>query len=360
MLRGRHCLPKQLSSRELDLVSKGHNVNNGFIDSKVHFLRVEGLASEFELLGTSILAHLSALPGLFSRKGPIGIAPTIQGFGLLFGKPKKMSGYSNAWIGKAFEYAVADLFNRQSEPYYTLIRQGIQSALATRVSPRVGKVSLDIDRLSCIRVARDSADAEDLVEAFGRFRVLWDARRNIENIARMYPGLETKVDVIFCEREAESARRFAVLASLKVNREAFLLDKVRQDFLNFPLDLGITVETPRYTGVRVYKELEVPVVHLPMDVTSGVRAWGLATEIVKTALLEGKKGPILKFFKMFFKLDTPENFWVEFLADRPQVELRYVIQEIRQTLHQTPGERVTLVPTLLGAEEDAVLDLVIP
>ena len=333
-------------------------MNNGVVDSEVHFLRVEGLASEFELLGTSILAHLSALPGLFSKEDLVGIAPTIQRLGLLFSKPRKMTGYTNAWIGKAFEYAVADLFNHQSEPHYSLIRQGIERTLETRVSPRVGKVSLDIDRLSCIRVAKESADAEDLVEAFGRFRVLWDARRNIENTARMYPGLETKVDVIFCEREAESARRFAVLASLKVNREAFLLDKVRQDFLNFPLDLGITVETPRYTSVRVYKELGVPVVHLPMDVASGVHVWGMATEIVRQALIEGERNRLLQHFRRFFRQGTPENYWVEFLADRLQIDREYVVQEIRQTLHQMPGERIVTLPVILGAEEDAVLDLV--
>ena len=333
-------------------------MNNGVVDSEVHFLRVEGLASEFELLGTSILAHLSALPGLFSKGDLVGIAPTIQGLGLLFSKPRKMAGFSNAWIGKAFEYAVADLFNHQSEPHYSLIRQGIERTLETRVSPRVGKVSLDIDRLSCIRVAKGYADAEDLVDAFGRFRVLWDARRNIENAARMFPGLETKVDVIFCEREAEPARRFAVLASLKVNRTAFLKGSVRQDFLNFPLDLGITTETPRFRGVRFDEDLGVPVVHLPMDVASGVHVWEMATEIVKQALIEGEKNAILRYFRKFFGLNTFGNYWVEFLANRVQVETGYVVEEICQTLHQTPGERIVTVPVILGAEEDAVLDLV--
>ena len=46
------------------------------------------------------------------------------------------------------------------------------------------------------------------------------------------------------------------------------------------------------------------------------------------------------------------------LADRLQVELQYVIQDICQTLRQTPGERIVTVPVILGAEEDAVLDLV--
>ena len=114
-------------------------MDNGFVDSRVHFLRVERLASEFEVLGTSILAHLMALPGLFSKKDGVTISPTIQGLGLLFSKPRKMAGFSNAWIGKAFEYAVADLFNHQSEPYYSLIRQGIERALEMRVVPQCGE-----------------------------------------------------------------------------------------------------------------------------------------------------------------------------------------------------------------------------
>ena len=334
-------------------------MDNGFVDSRVHFLRVEGLASEFEVLGTSILAHLTALPGLFSKGDLVGIAPTIQGLGLLFSKPRKMAGFSNAWIGKAFEYAVADLFNHQSEPYYSLIRQGIERALEMRVSLNVEKVRLDIDRLSCVRVAWDSADAEDLVRVFGRFKTLEDARRSIYGAANKFLGLEYKIDVIFCDREAEIDRQqFVVLASLKVNRTAFLQDKVRQDFLTYPLDLGITAETPRYKGVRVYEELGVPVVHLPMEVASGVYVWGMATEIVKQALIEGNKNALLWYFKKLFKRNTPENYWVEFLADRLQVELAYVVQEIRQTLRQTPGERIVTVPVILGAEEDAVLDLV--
>ena len=336
-------------------------MDNGFVDSRVHFLRVEGLASEFEVLGTSILARLSALPGLFSPKDSIGIAPTIQGFGFLFSKPKKMDGFSYKWVGKAFEYAVADLFNHQSEPYYSLIRQGIENALKTLVSPKVGKVSLDIDRLSCIRVAKESADTEDLVRAFGGFRLLQNASLTIGYTATKWPGLEDKVDVIFCEKDIEPVYRFAILANLKSNREAFSQDdKVHRDFVTYPLDLGITVETPKYKGVSIYQALRVPVVHLPVEVSSGVHVWGMATEIVKQALIEGEKNALLWFFKKFFKQNTPENYWVEFLAERLQVELQYVIQDIRQTLRQTLGERIVTVPVILGAKEDAVLELVTP
>lgn len=336
-------------------------MNNGIVDTKVHLLRAGNLTSDnrFELLGTSILAHLSALPGLFSKSDAARVSPTLQGLGLLYGQRRKMTGYSNAWIGKAFEYAVADLFNHQAEPYYSLIRQGIESALATRVSPRVSKVSLDIDQLSCIRVAKESADTEDLVSAFGRFRIFEDARRGIENAAKVYPGLEDKVDVIFCERGADPAFRFAVLASLKANGTAFSQNNVRRDFLTFPIDLGITGETPRYRGVRFSEG--VPVVHLPMHhVASGVHVWEMATEIVEKALIEGDRNAVLQFFRRFFGQDTPEDFWVKLLADRLQIDIGDVVQEIRHTLPQTPSERIVTVPVILGAVEDAVLDLVVP
>ena len=333
-------------------------MDNGFVDSRVHFLRVAGLASEFDLLGTSILAHLSALPNLFSKSDAARVPPTIQGLGLLYGQRRKMAGFSNAWVGKAFEYAVADLFNHQSEPYYSLICQGIEKALEMRVSPNVEKVGLDLDRLSCIRVARESVDAEDLVSAFGRFRILEKANLSVGYAAKNWrAGLEDKVDVIFCEREVEPVYRFAVLASLKANRTRFLDDKVRRDFLTFPLDLGITIETPKFQGLRVYEELGVPVVHLPMDIASGIRVWEAATEIVREALLEGEKNRFLQFFRRFWSTTDKRYSWVEFLANRLQADIGDVVQEIRQTLHQTPGERIVTIPVILGAEEDAVLDL---
>ena len=155
---------------------------------------------------------------------------------------------------------------------------------------------------------------------------------------------EDKVDVIFCEREAEPVYRFAVLASLKANRTRFLDDKVRRDFLTFPLDLGITIETPKFQGLRVYEELGVPVVHLPMDIASGIRVWEAATEIVREALLEGEKNRFLQFFRRFWSTTDKRYSWVEFLANRLQADIGDVVQEIRQTLHQTPGERIVPRP----------------
>ena len=98
--------------------------------------------------------------------------PTIRGIGGLYNRRRKMSGYANAWVGKAFEYAVAELFNRRMESYYSLICKGIDSAMSKLVSGRVSRVGPNIDCLSCVRVAKECADAEDLTAEFGRFRML--------------------------------------------------------------------------------------------------------------------------------------------------------------------------------------------
>ena len=331
-------------------------MSNGIVESKVHLLGVE---PKFDLLGTSIYAHLSALPGLFSKPDLdlLGPSPTIRGIGGLYNRRRKMSGYANAWVGKAFEYAVAELFNRRMEPYYSLIYEGIDRAMSIWVSNQVDRVGLDLDRLSSVRVAKECAYAEDLIAEFGRFRMLRDARRGLENTARMYPGLENKVDIIFCERETDLPYRFAVLASLKIGRQQLVQDNVRRDFRAYPIDLAVTIETPRYRGVMFDDKLEAPVVYLPLEVPSGVYAWERATEIVKTALREGDKSAILRVLQKWFLRNSPEYHWTQFLADRLDVALWYVVQEIRQTLPQTPRERTEIFPVLLGAEKDTVLDL---
>ena len=105
------------------------------------------------------------------------------------------------------------------------------------------------------------------------------------------------------------------------------------------------------------KELGVPVVYLPLEVPSGVYAWERATSIVETALREGDKSTILRVLRKWFLPNSPEYHWTQFLADQLDVDLRYVVQEIRQTLPQAPRERTETFPVLLGVEKDTVLDL---
>jgi len=268
-----------------------------------------------------------------------------------------MQGFANALIGKAFEYAVAELFNNAMEPYYSLIRQAIESAISTFVSGNLTRVTLDLDNICCVRVGKEWSDAEALLAEFGRFRMLRDARRTIESAGVLHPGLEHKVDVIFCERYADPAYRLAVLAQLKSNPDALAPAKAGLDFQNYPIDLGITIATERRREVRFSSALGVPVAHLPLDVGAGERAWHNAGTIVKSALVEGERNAFLKFFRSLFRPDTPEHFWVEFLATRLRTELSFVNQEICELLHGTPAERVIEVPVLLGADQDFVLDL---
>lgn len=339
-------------------------MNNGITDTKLHLLQAGPLASdkEFEILGVSILAYLEAIPFLFNKEDlHLGTPPTIQGYGLLYRNPAKRSGHFNKWIGKAFEYAVVELFNSRSEPYYALICGGIDSALSTEMGAKVKKVSFAMERSSCIRVAWESADAEDLIDAFGRFRTLEDARRSIGGAANKYPGLKYKVDVIFCDKEAEKDhQQFVVLASLKANRKAFLESDVRQDFRVFPISLAISIETPKFRGVTFDDALGVYVVYLPMNnVASNIYAWERAAQIVDRALIEGERSRMLRYFRSLFRPGTPENWWVEeFLSKRLQANPTDVAQEIREMLH--PIEKISTRPTLLGPKEDAVLDLVVP
>lgn len=332
----------------------------GIVDSDVQLIRSPKFASEFDVMGTAIEAHLLALRfGGFIRKSDLdGLARhTIRMYGHLYAaNSRRMMGYRQAWIGKAFEYAVTELFNRRSEPYWTLIRTGIDGAVNANRGSRVRTVEINIDRLSCVRVCKECSDVGDLIREFRSFRILQDARVSLEGAAQRFPGLDAKVDVLFCERDQEGPR-FAVTASLKVNRQAFLSDAVRRDFQMLPLDLGITVETPRYREVRFDEEIGAHIVFLPMQVSEEIAAWEKATTIVEQALTEGDRYRLLRWVVSWFRPDTPGHFWVSFLADRLEIEIDQVLNDIRANLSDSPLSRTAIVPVLLGPQEDAVLDL---
>jgi hypothetical protein len=335
-------------------------MDKAIVDSDVQLVKSGNLASEFDVLGTAILAHLMALRfgGVIARRDLNGLAHhTIHMYGrLYFAHARRMIGYRQSWIGKAFEYAVTDLFNRRSEPFWTLIRTGLDRAVSTIRSSRVNVVDIDVDRVSCIRVSKECQDTADLIREFRSFRILQSARLSLEGAALRFPGLEDKVDVLFCERHAEGPR-FAVTGSLKVNRQAFLSDNVRRDFKEMPLDLGITIESPRYRDVRFDEEIGAHIVYLPMNVAQEIRAWERATAIVEKALEEGERAGLIRWVINWFRPDEPGHYWVNFLADRIELDLDQVLEEIRGTLSDTPVVRSATVPVLLGPAEDAVLDL---
>jgi hypothetical protein len=332
----------------------------GITDTKVHLLRGSRLASEFDVLGISILAHLLAVPRLFSREDSSIIQRlTIKRCGLLFQQPGKSQGYHQAWRGKAFEYAVEELFNNRSEPHLSLIAKAIEDAVSSKRGSRVTSVRLpDIDLLSCIRVCKESPDAEDLRSAFGRFRILKNASISIKGAVQSYSGLEHKVDLLFCDRESEERPQFALLASLKVNRDAFRQMDVIQDFREYPIDFAISVATERLEGVVPDKVLDILVVYLPINVQATAYAWEAATKIVAQALIERERSGFIRFFRSMIPFHTPAGHWVDFLSRRLEADIGEVVEDIRKMLRQPLAERTVSHPVLLGAKEDAVLDLV--
>jgi hypothetical protein len=335
---------------------------SGIVDSDIRLVRSAKLASEYDVLGTAIMAHLLALRfgGVVPRRDLESLAlHTVRMYGHLYAaNSRRMIGYRQAWIGKAFEYAVTDLFNKRAEPYWTLIRTGIHQAVCARRSSRVKVVDIDIDKLSCVRVSKECEDTADLIKEFQSFRILQDARTSLEGAALRFPGLEEKIDVLFCEREAEGPQ-YTVTGSLKVNRTAFLSERVRRDFQELPLDIGITVETPRFREVRFDAEIGAHIVYLPMNISREVGAWENATDIVEKALVEADRIRLIRWFARLFRPDTPGHFWASFLAEKIETDLDQVLEEIRQKVSGAPWTiRTAKVPVLLGRQEDAVLDLV--
>lgn len=333
---------------------------SNIVESRVQMVSSAPLAAPVEVLGAGILAHLLALHfGVLGRgEKQLLACHTIRSYSLVYGNVRRMAGYRNAWLGKAFEYAVVELYNRRAEPYYSLIQRGLAQTIESRVSKRVKSVTIALDRLSCVRVAKEAIDSENLIEHFGRFRILEDARRSLKSATSQYADLHTKVDLLFCDRANAVAQQFAVTASVKVNRESFLTLPVQRDFSELPLDIAISLSTARYREVGYEKHIPVPVVYLPLDdVDNEMVAWTTATQIVEKALLEADRNVLIRWFVGFFKRGSAENYWVEFLANRMEMDILALIEEIRGVLKDRVFDRVTSLPVLLGTDDDAVIDL---
>jgi hypothetical protein len=327
-------------------------MSNSIQNSKIYLISSKDISNPFEVLGSAILSHLLAIfyGGILSR---INISvlntKTIHSYGLLYSNIRKNNGYKNAWIGKAFEYAVAELFNKRQEPYYSLIRLGIEKSIHRRNR----QAKIDIDSLSCILVAKESDNSSSLIKEFGKYRTLRDARFSLQGISNRYQEFECKVDALFCE-ENSSERKFAITSSLKLNRTAFQKDNVINDFKSLPLDIAITIATRQFKEVNFSEKLDTFIIHLPMNITSEISAWDNATRIVEQALLEGQKNSFIRFFQGLFRAGTPENYWVDFLSNRLDREIESVIEDMRNLLNDE--EREIIIPTMFGPQRDASLD----
>jgi hypothetical protein len=322
-------------------------------NSTIYLISTKDISNPYKVLGTAILSHLLAIfyGGILSQinRSVLNIE-TIHSYGLLYSNSKKNKGYRNAWIGKAFEYAVAELFNNKQEPYYSLIRLGIEQAIS--INNR--QTRIDLDNLSCVLVAKESDNTKNLIQEFGRYRTLKDARYSLQGVANKYQYFESKVDAIFCENNS-SEKKFAITCSFKSNRVDFQKDSTIKDFQSLPLDIGITSESPQRKGVRFVENLNAFIIYLPIDITPEISAWNNATRIVEQALLEGQRNSFLKFFQGLFKSGTPENYWIDFLSSRLNNKIEYVVEEMQTQLNGE--ERKIIVPTMFGSQKDASLDL---
>jgi hypothetical protein len=332
-------------------------VTKNITQSQVYLISSNNYSNHYEVLGSAILSHLLAIfyGRVISQTAQNVLnSRTIHSYGILYANIKNINGYRYAWMGKAFEYAVAELFNSRKEPYYSLIIEGIEKSIDERINSNIRKTEIDIDKINCVLVCKESEDTGKLVTEFGNFRTLRDARYSLRGVADRYQYFEHKVDAIFCQANP-SNRSFAVTSSLKVNRASLNDNPAINDFRSLPLDIAITLESPRFKGVKIYEKLGVFVVHLPMNIEREIAAWNNAMMIVERALLEGERSSFIRFFEGFFRSGTPENHWIGFLASRIHSEIDDVISEIRSMVNET--ERKVIVPTMFGLREDASLDL---
>jgi hypothetical protein len=332
-------------------------VTNNITQSQVYLISSNNYSNHYEVLGSAILSHLLAIfyGGVISQTAQNVLnSRTIHSYGILYANIRNINGYRYAWMGKAFEYAVAELFNSKKEPYYSLILEGIEKSIDERINSNIRKTEINIDKINCVLVCKENENTGKLVEEFGNFRTLRDARCSLRGVAGRYKYFEHKVDAIFCQEDS-SSRNFAVTSSLKVNRASLNNSPAINDFRSLPLDIAITLESPRFRGVKFYENLGVFVIHLPMNIEREIAAWNNAMTIVERALLEGERNGLLRFFEGFFKSGTPENHWIGFLANRIHFEIDDVISEVRSMVNEK--ERKIITPTMFGLREDASLDL---
>lgn len=331
-------------------------MSQGIVDTCVLVVHPKALAPEFDILGISILSHLIALPQLFSKEEII-YEPTIRFYGQLLSRPNRRLGFLYGWVGKAFEYAVAELFNSKQEPHYSLIYHAIKSTLDKKISGHVSKISIDIDNLICVRVAKECPNALKLKEDFGHIRLLERANTTIKRITEIYPDLEKKVDVVFCDKDYKARKRFGILASLKVTRERLFDHDSCEAFENNPLHFAISVAAGEFEGVKYDPRIGCDVVYLSLNAAPAHYSWVRATKIVDQALIEGNRNALIRYFVALFKPDDVANAWVEILANNLQTDIRELIQIVREKINLPPLERFITVPVLAGAEADATVDL---
>ena len=189
------------------------------VDAPVHLVKA-GDNEERVILGVFLLAHLKSLLSgcAFWRKIVEKISHlSLQTLGAIYTEE-----HESTLVGKAFEIAIAELFQRQHGHCRRAIIEGLEIAVKKRKSPRVKLVCLgDPSQLACVHVAWPEGDRNRLTDVES-FKLITKATWGIGYAMSEIPRLAKKVDAIFCDRNSqEPHKRFAVLASLKTNPDAF-------------------------------------------------------------------------------------------------------------------------------------------
>jgi hypothetical protein len=236
---------------------KGRRMSQIFVDAPARLISAVSSveAEEFEFLGISVLAHLRALiHGNIFAQLDLGDLKhqTLKSLGHLYNKPKILDTFKHKMVGKAFEYAIADLFQRRKNPYYAVICEAIDIVISKKKKPAARAVTLgNMEDLSYVRVACEAVDAANLSD-FDSFKIVQQANLGIGGAIRKYPSLREKVDSIFCDRHTgEPHRRFAVLASLKTNPNDFWPSKFRVDC---SVDIGVTISTSSFKNRAIWND----------------------------------------------------------------------------------------------------------
>lgn len=322
-------------------------------DTEVQLIRTPNVTDPYSAIGISIYALLQALcrGGVLRQKMDTMRDQSIRSYGLAM-KPR-MPYYRNSWFGKAFEYAVVEVFNGRRGGFWEIICNCIdQARVSLAGSAKI--TDFDVENAECARVSSETRDSREMLGKLGHFKCLRDARTRIDTVAREMSGLEHKVDLLFYEPEA-TMPRFGIMAQVKSSRRALLTETSKRAFREFPLDIAITMETKRIKRVRFEDSLGVYVAHLPMQLDEATNAWNTATEIVTEALEQGDRSRLLRKFLAWFKPGTPACYWVEFLAERLEIDIHYVIDEIENDVQSE--HRELYVPTIGDVELDTSLDL---
>jgi hypothetical protein len=322
-------------------------------EAPVHLIQANE-EDEYKFLGVCLWAHLQCLlhASIFNAEVMSHRPLTLKYLSNVFDP-----NYEARILGKAFEYAVAELFNRKMEPCWSKIHDGLQIAIQKLVRKKVAQKSLgDSDQILCVRVAIDVRGVERLTD-LQSFKLIQKANTGIGGALRNDDTVRRKVDAVFCERHSDQPHdRFGALASFKSNPEDFWPGK----FAYNEIDIGITLSTHDFKDVAMWRDdISRPVVYLEMCIDPRIHGWKSASHLVFSALQTGERRRFFdRISRLWYALIGREPFdkWIDFLAYELETELPELVEKVEKQLSGKPAQRTILVPTIGAGVVDYCID----